>query len=404
MENGLFTYDQATDTWAQTAGITGLDVTEVSFVAAHKQRVWLAQRNTTVGWYLPVGSASGAATEFYFGPKFNRGGQLAGFATWSVDSGAGLDELFIAISRAGSVLVYQGSDPSSASGWALRGAYEIGDLPAGVHFTTKHGGDVYMLSAFGVVTMTDLLSGVNLRGDEPGQTVAKIADLIQAGMNRSREDFGWSVTDIPDESLLVINAPKTAFLNTEGLNTQFVFSYPTKAWGSWRQVPMSACSHWDGKLVFGDLESRVLYMDVPLDDVKITPPPEGDQNGKSIEFTVLSNFSNFDAPAQYKRVKHLRPDFNATQKPSVALDAVYDYNLNIPASPNLTEAQSLIPYFWDADAWDNAYWSQATRKGYNVVYGDFGTGRSIAVAMKGYGYSPLIFLGWDVIYDVGGVL
>ena len=70
--NGLIEYDVASDTWQLPSGITGITISSVRYVWVHKQRVWLALDSSNVGYYLPIGQKTGAATAFYFGGLFPR--------------------------------------------------------------------------------------------------------------------------------------------------------------------------------------------------------------------------------------------------------------------------------------------------------------------------------------------
>jgi hypothetical protein len=40
----------------------------------------------------------------------------------------------------------------------------------------------------------------------------------------------------------------------------------------------------------------------------------------------------------------------------------------------------------------------------NKVKGLWGYGRYIAIATKGETTKPTVFIGWDLVYDVGGVM
>ena len=130
---------------------------DIRGVVAHKQRIWFLEEDSTTGWYLGIGSIAGEVSPFYFGAKFRHGGRLAGLFNWSVDGGAGVDDFLVAVSQAGDVLPYQGSDPSSDD-WQLRGSYFIGEVPNTPTFGTEQGGELFLLSSFGVSSLNDLLS------------------------------------------------------------------------------------------------------------------------------------------------------------------------------------------------------------------------------------------------------
>jgi hypothetical protein len=105
---------------------TGVNPATLTSVWEHKSRLWFIESGTLSAWYLPVDSRTGAAVEFPLQGVFHKGGVLTIGATWSVDSGSGLDDLQVFITDQGEVAVYAGTDPSDATKWAVVGIYQIG--------------------------------------------------------------------------------------------------------------------------------------------------------------------------------------------------------------------------------------------------------------------------------------
>jgi hypothetical protein len=398
--NGLFVYDPVGDTWAQAAGITGPVITDVNFIVSHKQRLWLCEEGAQSAWYLDVGSNSGQATEFVFASKFKHGGALVGLYNWSVDGGDGVDDYLVAVSRAGDVLPFQGEDPASASTWNLVGTYYIGKVPRGPNFATEHGGEMFLLSSYGIVGMNDLLKGVNtvsgIIDPESNPMSAKIAGWLRERVLRTIDQFGWSVRVAPSDGSLIVNS-----VNEAGFaQLQFVYNISTGGWGQWREVPMLCFDNYKGFIAFGDTDNRVLYMDANIDNVQITPPIDR-PNGDGIRFSVLTGYHGLDSDALYKQVKLIRPDFIAKAEPSFKCQARYDYNLSeiVPGSATV-EANAE----WDSGQWDVAVWGSDNFEGFTGLQGTWGTGRYIAVAMSGESRADTRFVGWDIIYSTGGPL
>ena len=399
--NGLFQYDSVSDAWTQATGINGPVIENIRFIVVHKQRIWVVEEESTKAWYLPVRSISGDATEFFFGGKFKHGGNLEGLFNWSVDGGDGVDDYLVAVSRAGDVLPYQGADPSDQS-WNLRGTYYIGEVPRGPFFGSEHGGELFLLSNYGITSMNDLLQGVDtsdLRPIEDQNTISgKITALLRARMEQTRNDYGWKVSTIPSEGGLLISTPR---INNNAF-IQYYYNFSTSSWGIWRGVPMETFDSYLGNVVFGDADNRVLYMDVTVDNVLLTPPDDK-KNGDDIEFSVLTSYQTIGAEGLYKRVKFIRPDFLADGEPVYAVQARYDYDLAealaIPATPIGLAGE------WDISLWDTAVWGGGGELNpYNDVQGAWGPGRYVAVAMNGQTRNATRFVGWDVAFDVGGML
>jgi len=398
--NGLWEYDAATELWAVPVGITGIDVTEVKYVMSHKNNVWFALRDSTVGYYLPILANSGAVTAQFFGDKFQHGGSLEGLFSWSVDGGAGVDDILVVVSHAGDVILYTGAGPDEAD-WGMKGVYFIGEIPNTPRFGSEQGGELFLLSAYGIVSMADLLKGVDtaeLQAGLEGTSMAyKIAGLIREKMKISIDSQGWDVALVPTEGGILISTP------TEGSEApiQYYFNLATRGWGIWRGVPMQCFTEYTDSVFFGTADGRVMKMDVDVDDFKLTPE-SATFNGEDIEFSILTAYSSLGADGVYKRVKLIRPDFISSLKPSHTSQARYDFNtaegelLSVPTPLNGTVGA------WDVSNWDEAIWASANGTTFPTIGGAWGTGRYIAIATKGASRSRTRLVGWDVIYDVGG--
>ena len=141
-QNGYHTYTQTTDTWTKVAQgtdageIDGADPTTFEFVMVWKNRVWFVEKNSANAWYLDVTTLYGEVTKFNFGSQFRQGGSLRTIYNWSLDGGLGLDDLLVAVSGAGDVVVYQGTNPDEADSFSLQGSWFIGGVPLGNRFGT----------------------------------------------------------------------------------------------------------------------------------------------------------------------------------------------------------------------------------------------------------------------------
>lgn len=391
-ENGLFTFDPDLDTWAQTAGITGITITDVTYINVHKQRIWLAVQEDTTGYYLDVGAIAGAATPFYFGAKFKHGGELVALLNWTVDGGEGLDDYLVVVSRAGDVIPYQGDDPS-LDAWQAVGTYFIGEIPAGNKISADFGGDLLILSEFGVTAMSDLLNASDTRSMASQSVAFKIASLLRADLQQFKYQNGWELRYAPTQGYLIINRPQIA--SYEYL--QYVLIRTTEGWCFWRSVPMLCVDTWRGKTVFGTVDNTVEVMDVEFDDVG-----NDGENGEPIAFSLLTNYSSLDAQAQFKRGELVRPTFIGEIKPTYRTKLFYDFKIKqiLPPSDSPVEETNL----WDVGLWDQALWDEGGNTTTWAARGGLGIGRSIAVSLNGYANSALILVNFDLMWRTGGVL
>ena len=392
--NGLWEYTQSTDLWARPTGITGPDVEAISFVVVHKQRVWMIERDSTIGWYLPVASKSGQATEFYFGSKFPHGGKLSGLYNWSVDGGAGVDDYLIAVSSSGDVVPYQGSDPSVATTWNVVGSYFIGKTPKGRRFVSEYGGNIYMLSSYGILAMSDLLRGVDAKDVAQQSLSFKIARELRVKLLQTGDQYGWELQFIPSSGMLIVLSP--AVVGQERI--QFVMNLTTQAWGYWRGVPMDCLTDWRGKIYFGRDDNSVQLMDVTRDNVKITQV--GDYNGDPVKYSMLTSFQRYNADGRFKTCHYIRPDFWGTQKPEFTAKPLYDYEIaeiTAVSTPPLPEGD-----VWDVGLWDAAIWGGGSGVSQNKLFGGGGIGRAFAIAIRGESSAGLRFISFDVLWQDAG--
>lgn len=393
--NGLFQYSELTDTWIRAINITGPVIEEVVFVTSHKKRLWFVEGNSNSAWYLPDASIAGTAKQFFFGSKFKHGGNLGGLFTWSIDPGSGLDDLLVAISRSGDILPYQGTDPDSSDNWASAGQWFIGAMPKGNRFASDYAGNLQMLSSYGLITMDELIKGVDGKDINAFTQSQKIAVFVRDQMADLRLDRGWNVKLLPSQGLLMINQPVKA----SGVFQQFVQNTTTQGWGFWRDLPALYFEEWLGRSYFSTADGRVVVQDVNIDEVLITPDPGSPINGKPIDFSILTSYQSLGMPAVFKRGKYLRADFIARESPTQSSLFRYDYDISEVTNLNTTQLNTVGQ--WDADLWDQGFWGTNIAEGFEQLQGGWGMGRYVAISMRGNSTTETTLIGWDIVWDAG---
>lgn len=390
-ENGLFEYDPAGDSWAQSIDITGIDVLNVVFVVVHKQRVWFVERNTANAWYLPIGSISGLAVKFIFGSKFRHGGDLVALYNWTIDGGDGIDDYLVAVGRGGDVLPYRGEDPSSAATWSGVGTFYIGEIAKGRRCAAEDGGDLHILSNFGLTSLDDLLKGSAFNSDAEAINL-KIARFLRLDMGQLAQDDGWEIRHDTNEGVILINTPR----RTNGEYIQYSYNIAVQGWGQWRGVPGITFEPWEGTMMVGTEDNRVLRMDVTVDESTFANPA-----GRHIEFSMLQNYLDAGAPAIFKYGKFIRPNFLAERAISLSTRFLYDYDiaLNLPPPPTILPVEDPL---WDTAAWDSAIWGFGGLKLQSVTFGSLGKGRVLTVAMRGEAIARTTLVSTDVMWTPAG--
>jgi hypothetical protein len=388
--DGLFQYTVAGG-WAQVTAITGVAETALSFAMQHKGRLWFAERNSARGWYLAAGAVGGAATRFDFGNKFNHGGTLVGLYSWTVDGGEGVDDHLVAISSAGDVMVYKGDDPSSVATWALVGQYYVGALPAGRRVAQPQGGDLYILSQYGIIPLTRLMQGMLVQ-QESTQLSRNIAPLIAEVLATTRQSLGWELRNVPSANVFLVGTPEVVGQSP----LQFCLSTRTQGWTQWEDLPYLTGDVHEGSFYFGDTDDTVWILTGNLDGVAVAGT-----GGDDIVWSFLSSFQEYGETGHYHRGMFIRTVFSAGSVPGIAVSVRYDYDLG--PLPVASGADPLDVPLWDTAVWDADTWGAALST-FSRTFGASGIGRAMAVAIGGSANSETGMIRADLMFDTGGPL
>lgn len=394
--NGYYVYDEGPGTWAKVAmgagatQINGVDPALFVGVTIFKSRAWFIQKNTASAWYLPVGSIFGAATQFNFGNKFKHGGTLVQLINWTVDGGEGIDDYLIAISSSGDVVVYKGNDPSSATDFLQHGSWYIGVAPAGRRIAGSFGGEVYILSIYGLLPMSKLISGQLVQTDDIYLT-KKIAPLIKSEIALSQISLGWEVKLIPTEQALIIATAKRASFPYQ----QFVQSLNSQGWCIYQNLPYYTGESFNSKFYFAS-GTTVYSHEGDLDAVNLAG-----SSSTQITWSALQIFNEYGEIGLYKQTQYIRPVFLSQAPPSYAVEARYDYNIN-PLTLSVAPA-TLSAALWDAAVWDGALWAGDFTP-VQSVSGASGMGRAIAIGIQGTSGARTILIRYDSMYTSGNYL
>jgi len=335
--------------------ITGCDPALFCYVVEHKKRLWFIEKESTSAWYLPVSQITGTVTEFNFGEQFRHGGHLVAVVSWTVDGGIGVDDYLVAVSSQGDIALYKGTDPDSATDWAIQGVWHIGPLPAGRRSVLNTGADVHILSQLGVNAISRLLNTVDLAQQESMRLSYLISPVVSRLMREASTLDGWQIVTVPKEELFLIGVPPDS---PEFGGQYFGLKLSTAGWSQLKALPYSCFVSVDADVFAGTFDGRVVRaFDGPLDNVLI-----GETTGLPIQCQVTPAYNsmeaNFETGARQKVFKMLRPTFIATATPTISVSVMTDYGAPkpgvVPTLPDIAEA------VWDVDLWDVGKWSGLT--------------------------------------------
>jgi hypothetical protein len=395
--NGLHVYTESTDTWAAVAmgggasQISGVDPATFRFAFVYKNRVCFAAADSQSLYYLDPAAIYGAATAFPLRGQFRNGGHLVGGWNWTYDGGNGVDDALVLVSSGGDVVIYVGSDVSSASTIALRGVWSVPGLPSGRDIASSYGGDLVLLTKAGLLPLSRLVAGSSLQDSETYAT-HKISNLFNQLM-LSRSDLpGWSIRLNPEDNTLLVTVPTYENQPTE----QLAMSVAAKSWSRYSDLPIYSSVVHAGKLYYGTVDGKVGIHDGYIDGVTLDDP----NAYSAIQWRCLTAFRNLGNGRQ-KQVHSIRPTIlSESSSPAYDVQAKYRYDMTELATVNSGPPASGD---WDGGVWDTAVWGD----GYSAsqdIHGAVGMGVDVAIAIRGAATSRTVLVGFDVAFEQGGWL
>jgi hypothetical protein len=374
-------------TWT-TQTFTGISSALLSQVFTFKSRLFFIEKDTLSFWYFAVNAIAGTITEFPLKGVFHLGGSLLFGATWSLDSGSGLDDVAIFVTTEGEIAVYVGDDPSSASTWALKGVYRIG-RPLSKNGTFKAGGDLAILTEDGIIPVSEALQ----KDRAALQSVAityPIEDAWQAAIANRSSVYPFSVTLWHTQTMLMIGTP-----SIDGSNkVAFVANSRTGAWCRFTGWDVQCSVVSDDNLYFGSESAEIFQAEVTGADNEV------EYSGIWVPKMAEGNISQ-------KMAVHARFRGRASETYSLGLSAFSDYELGtIDTVAAATEESSSV---WGTAIWGTAIWGAGEDKTYISDWqsvSSIGTAISPAVKISSNRLTApsLECIALDLVFQEGQIL
>jgi hypothetical protein len=354
-------------TGASTPGITGVTTSELISAAVHQRRVWLVQKNSLKAWYLPIDSVGGAAKAIDLGGVASLGGSIMAIASWTLDGGDGIDDVWVCITTRGQLIAYRGTDPSSASTWELVGVWNIAE-PVGRRAMYEYKGDVLILTTAGIASAARIFSGdSSSSGMLSDKISATYTALASSGVNRDL----WQLLYYPKADMLI--------------------------WYSWAggvYTMNTVTGAWSGSFGGSDTVSGnggpsfVIFNGEPyyagIDNSNRIRRFWGSEtdNGTSISGSVSHGFSEFEQAGTIKQVLQGRLVLSCAGSISVDLSVQFDYSIGVTPSATTISAITGI-----------AQWFPLS-----------GTGVSLAPVYTASSANTDIYNGCYITYQSGGLI
>lgn len=363
--------------------ITGVNSANLSNINVHKFRVWFVQTGTLKMWYLATGAIGGAATQFDLSGTAMLGGYIVAMYTWTIDAGYGVDDMAVFITSRGEVIVYRGTDPSSATTWALVGIWRIG-APVGNRPCLKFAGDLLVICQDGVYPMSGAL--------QSSRTNPKIAltDKIQSATSDAitsyGSNFGWQLVQFPKANMLLLNVPVSV-----GSQQQFVMNTISKNWTQFTGWAANCWELYQDNIYFGG-NGFIGFAWNGLSDA-----------GTNINADALQAFNYFKEPGVQKRFTMIRPTILTNGSPAIKATLNIDFDLNNYSSP--ISFSPINAATWDSAIWDSSLWGG----GLNIsqLWQSVGVYPGRCAGVRFLCSSQGIEVNWastDIVYERGAIV
>ena len=386
---GYWTYSTASG-WVKRTP-TGLP-SNPKTVCVWKRRVWFTCENDTNVYYMNNTDAiTGTVTALPMGAQLRNGGYIACGFNWTLDAGINVDDLLVFIGTQGDVIVWQGTDPTSAATFGINGVWYVGPVPTKGMFWTPMGGDVMLASQAGVTLLSAIVKGTfdSINRDSPA---SKILPALRPLVDRFRTTEQWAVVPIAKENVLVIKPPKV-----DGNWIWYVMELSTGSWCRFTGIPSQCMTTLKGVVYTADDTGKIYRALYGSTDGVTLAGVAGNQ----VEADVFAAFNAYGIPANLKKWSMVRPSFISSTAPSVKLQMNTQYSFNtVEGTPGFSNTGSAL---WGTAQWDLARWVGSTNT-YEAWAGSSAMGYIGALRMRVRGAPGTLFTSYVSMFDVGGVM
>lgn len=367
-----------------TPALTGVTSSNLVQPLMFKGRLMFIEIATLKFWYLAAGVAGGALTAFDLSGEFKRGGFLQAIGRWTRDAGDGADDVFVAVSSEGEAVVYQGTNPNSATTWKKVGSYYIGK-PLGRRCLTQFGGDLIILTENGVFPLSGAMQSAVI--DYKMALSFKIENAFTETARSYGNVFGWESILFPAYSALIVNIP----LAEDGTHEQYVMNTITKAWCKFTSWNAEDFAVFNGLLYF-------------TTGTKVVQAWTGTSDGvNNIVAYGKQAFNYFGNEGHQWKFMMFRPVLATNGNLSFLTDIDVDFSdVEMHGSATYTVISGAK---WDVSNWDESYWASGIEVVKNWTSPSTNVGYCAAGKIKIETNSLIVqWIASDYIMERGGVL
>lgn len=316
--------------------------------------------------YLETDAVTGAtAGVVSLSGVFKHGGSLLFTATWSLDSGDGLDDKIVFVSTEGEVAVWQG-DPTDTA-WGIVGRYDASP-PMGKNAFLTVGGDLLILTKIGLVPLTAII-----QKDPAALALAAVSRNIQPDWEREARERGslpWEIVKWTSRNIAYITCPVTADV-TITPPIAFAVNLETGAWSKIEGWNMRCVVLHNDQVYFGTNAGTFMQADIG-----------GTDDGELIYYTYVGHHDHLGAVGSFKTVMQARAVFRTKTEFTPQIGVTTNYVITLPAYPNAAVVTASAGE-WDVGLWDVAKWD--TGLSFYTVQT-----RWVSIGISGFTHAPIL--------------
>jgi len=355
----------STVTYPGTAVAAGKNLTHV---CKYRNRWFFIELNSMNAWYLPLNAVQGTLLQIPLSGAATKGGKLLYCATWSIDAGDGIDDKLVFGTDLGEIIVFTGSDPSSAANWRQEGRYDMSP-PMGKNATLSIGGDLLVACVDGILPTSGAITK-----DRAELELAAITRQIKPMWRDevlAKRNWAWTMCKWDTYGGIFVTWPGGA----PGQQRCAVVNAATGAWGRYTGWDATCFIRLNDDMFFGTQTGKVMQAD-----------RTGYDNGLPHTCTIVGGWEVFQSPSQTITWKQARASFVARAGETFVpqLSGTTDYVVTLPTPP-LPGTDPGVLDLWDSGLWDTARWDT----GVAVAPVVRNTGW-VSIGVTGFSHAPIV--------------
>ena len=307
----------------------------LTYVWKYRNRWFFIEGGTMTAWYLPLNAIGGLLSMIPLSGAATKGGRLLAGFSWSIDAGDGIDDKCVFMTDQGELLIFTGSDPSTATNWRQEGRYATSP-PLGMNAHTAVGGDVLIATVDGIIPISASITKDSSQLELAAITRA-IKPMWRDEVNKKRS-LPWTMCKWDEYGGLFVTWPG----GQPGNQYCGVVNVATGAWARYVGWDAMCFGRMRGDAFFGTQGGIIMQMD-----------RTGMDDGLPYTATMVGGWEMFSSQSTTMVWRQARASFasRAGEPFQPQLSATTDYVIVIPTPPSAAADPGTL------DVWDQGLWA-----------------------------------------------